>query len=226
MIFKPREPAVDETQQTSDDAKVAAEEPSNEQSSTEPGARTEDAPDGDALAGAFEALGQVMAREMATMKRMIADLEARLARRIESEKAATTSTIGELRQDVIARVEALRQSQQKALSELSEQSKASIAGLRGRLEPAVDKANQHTDEVRAGLERILAGSEKKLQQELQALTHALSLVRADLDRQVDTSGRVSDLLNNMADLFSEPGSLPEQPPVRASGEPGSSRSDP
>jgi hypothetical protein len=223
MIFKTREPSTDEaTPQATD-----PEDTPTAEATPQPETQTKEASGEDALAGAFEAVGQVVAREMQTVKRSIAELETRLARRLESEKTSLTSTIGDLRQDLIARIEALRQSQQKAISDVSEQSKASVSGLRGRFEPALEKANQRADEVKTGLEQILLATEKKLEQELHALTHALSGVRIDLDRQVATSGRVSDLLNNMAELFSDPGSLPEQlsRPAR-SGEPESPRSDP
>ena len=223
MIFKTREPVPDEATPQ----ETASEDTQTTEATPHAEARTEEASGGDALAGAFEAVGQVVAREMQTVKRSIADLETRVARRFEAERATVTSTLGDLRQDVIARIEALRQSQQKAISELSEQSKASVNGLRGHFEPALEKAHHRTDEVKTGLEQILAGTEKKLEQELHALTHALSGVRIDLDRQVATSGRVSDLLNNMADLFTDPGSLPKQLSRQANGgEPESPRSDP
>ena len=223
MIFKTREPATDEATPQA----TASEDTKTPEATPHPDAPTEEASGGDALAGAFDAVGQIVAREMQTVKRSIAELEVRLARRFEAERATVTSTLGDLRQDVIARIEALRQSQQKAISELSDQSKASVSGLRGHFEPALEKANHRAEEVKTGLELILATTEKKLEQELQALTHALSGVRIDLDRQVTTSGRVSDLLNNMADLFSDPGSLPEQLSRHASGgEPESPRSDP
>jgi DNA anti-recombination protein RmuC len=223
MIFKTREPVPEDATEPVN----APEDTEATESKTRLDTQTKEAAGGDALVGAFEAVGQIVAREMETVKHSIAELEVRIARRFESEKATVTSAIGDLRQDVIARIEALRQSQQKAVSELGEQSKASISGLRGHFEPALEKANHRADEVKTGLEQILATTEKKLEQELQALTHALSGVRIDLDRQVKTSGRVSDLLNNMADLFSDPGSLPEQSSQQASpGGPGSPRSGP
>jgi len=223
MLFKSREPLSDEASpqaNDSEDAKTPA-------AATQPEVQTRKASGGDALAGAFEAVGQIVAREMETVKHSISELETRMARRFEAEKTAMASTIGALRQDAVARIEALRQSQQKAISDLSEQSKASVNGLRGHFEPALEKANHRAEEVKTGLEQILTATEKKLEQELQALTHALSGLRIDLDRQVTTSGRVSDLLNNMADLFSDPESLPEQLSRRASdGEPESPRSGP
>jgi DNA anti-recombination protein RmuC len=223
MIFKSREPSPDEATPQA----VDSEDTKTPEATTQSDVRTTETSGGDALVGAFEAVGQIVAREMQTVKRSIAELETRLARRFESEKATLTSTVGDLRQDVIARIEALRQNQQKAISDLSEQSKASVSGLRSRFEPALEKANHRAEEVKTGLEQILTSTEKKLEQELQALTHALSGVRIDLDRQVTTSGRVSDLLNNMADLFSDPGSLPEQLSRQANGgEPESPRSDP
>ena len=112
MIFKTREPRSDDTTDPIDDSDVTTKEPS-----TEPEARGPEASDGDALVGAFEAIGQVVAREMATIRQALAEHESRLSQRIEAEKAASASAIGELRQDLIARMEALRQSQQKALSE-------------------------------------------------------------------------------------------------------------
>jgi len=222
MIFKTREAVSDDPVPQANDS----EDTKTTEAAPQTDPQTMETSGGDALVGAFESIGKVVAREMATVKRSIAELESRLTRRLESENATRTSAIGELRQDVIARIESLRQSQHKAITELSDQSKASIGGLRGRFEPALEKANQRAEEVKAGLEQVLAGTEKKLEQELQALTHALSVVRVDLDRQVTTSGRVSDLLNNMADLFSDQGSLPEQPSQHASGEPESPRSGP
>ena len=103
MIFKTREPVPDEATPQA----TASEDTQTTEATPHAEARTEEASGGDALAGAFEAVGQVVAREMQTVKRSIADLETRVARRFEAERATVTSTLGDLRQDVIARIEAL-----------------------------------------------------------------------------------------------------------------------
>jgi hypothetical protein len=211
MIFKTRENLSDDTTQRAnepEDTKTAA-------AASEPEKPSSEATADGAVVGAFEAVGRVVVQEMETVRQSIAELETRLARRLESERASTTSAINDLRQDAIARIEALRKSQQKAITELGEQSKASVSGLRGQFEPALEKANRRAEEVKTGLEQILATTEKKLEQELQALTYSLSGVRTDLDRQVTTSTQVSTLLNNMADLFSDSEPLMDQTSAQA-----------
>ena len=163
------------------------------------------------MSGAFDAIAQVVRGEMDSLKRSISEMEAKLGQRLDAEKASMNSAISDLRQDVISRVESLRQTQQKAIADISEQSKASSASLKGQLEQARDQTNTRTNEVKAGLEQILRAKEEKLAKELEALTHNLSGVRVDLERQLNTSGQVSSLLNNMANVFSDEKALPNDP---------------
>jgi len=166
---------------------------------------------GDPLSGAFDAIAQVVRGEMDSIKRSIADMETKLGRRLDAEKASMNSAIGDLRQDVISRVESLRQTQQKAIADIGEQSKASAASLKGQLEQARDQTNTRTNEIKTGLEQILSAKEEKLVKELEALTHNLSGLRVDIERQMTTSGQVSSLLNNMATVFSDEKALPADP---------------
>lgn len=166
---------------------------------------------GDPLSGAFDAIAQVVRSEMDSLKRSVAEMETKLDKRLSAEKASMNSAIGDLRQDVISRVESLRQAQQKAIADISEQSKASAASLKGQLEQARQQNDTRTNEVKVGLEQILTAKEEKLAKDLEALTHNLSGVRGDLQRQMMTSGQVSSLLNNMATVFSDEKSLPNDP---------------
>ena len=166
---------------------------------------------GDPLSGAFDAIAQVVRSEMDSLKRSVAEMETKLDKRLDAEKAGMNSAIGDLRQDVISRVESLRQAQQKAIADISEQSKASAASLKGQLEQARQQNDTRTNEVKVGLEQILTAKEEKLAKDLEALTHNLSGVRGDLQRQMMTSGQVSSLLNNMATVFSDEKSLPNDP---------------
>jgi len=86
---------------------------------------------GEALAGAFEAVAQVVRREMESLKRAIVGLESQLLRRVETEKEGLASAISSLRQDMISRVDELRQAQQKALGEMNEQTKSRSSACAG-----------------------------------------------------------------------------------------------
>ena len=163
------------------------------------------------MSAAFDAIAQVVRGEMDSLKRSIVDIETKVGQRLDAEKASMNSAIGDLRQDVISRVESLRQSQQKAIADIAEQSKASAASLKGQLEQARQQTDTRTNDVKAGLEQILTAKEEKLVKELEALTHNLSGVRVDLERQMSTSGQVSSLLNNMATVFSDEKALPGDP---------------
>ena len=174
----------------------------------------------DPLSGAFDAIAQVVRGEMDSLKRSIADMQTKLDERLDAEKANMNAAIGDLRQDVISRVENLRQAQQKAIGDLNEQSKASAASLKGQLEQARQQNDTRTNEVKAGLEQILTAKEDKLVKELEALTRNLSGVRVDLERQMSTSGQVSSLLNNMANVFSDEKSLPNDPQKHRSSNDG------
>jgi hypothetical protein len=180
-------------------------------------AAPQDKPDGEPLVGAFDAVAQVMRREFDVLKRSIVGLESQLVRRIESERESLGAAVSALRQDVMSRVDELRQSQQKALSELSEQSKASIVSLRGQFEQARQQADSRAVEIKAGLEQILSAKEQKLEKELDALTHNVSGMRVDLEQQMATAGRVSALLNDIAQVFSDPRTLPKGPGPTAPG---------
>lgn len=167
--------------------------------------------EGEALAGAFEAVAQVVRREMESLKRAIVGLESQLLRRVESEKEGLASAISNLRQDMLARVDELRQAQQKALGEMNEQTKSSIVSLRGQFEQARQYSNTRADEIKAGLEQILTAREQKLEKELDAMTHSLSGMRVDLEQQIATAGRVSSLLSDLGAVFADPRALPKDP---------------
>ena len=206
MKFKPRLPLsgnptprdndVDEIRAVEETTEVEA--PDNETAET------------GAVVGAFEAVAQVVSHEMESVKRSIGELETRLGQRLETQRENMSAAIADLRHDMIARVESLRQDQQNAVSELSEQSKSSITGVKAHLEPALEQAKQRTEQMKTGLEQIMAAKEHKLEQELEVLKRGMSGVRNDLERQITTSGRVSSLLNNMADVFADPDSLPDE----------------
>ena len=158
------------------------EEPQKTETPTVAEAQSDGASDADPLGGAFDAVARVVREEMKS-----------------------------IRQDMISRIEALRESQQKALSEFTERTKDSIAMLRDKLESAKEHANDRSEEVKAGLERILADKEQKLETEMNALSSSLSGVRQDLHQEIATSGQVSTLLNNMADVFAKQQELPSRP---------------
>jgi hypothetical protein len=174
---------------------------------------------GDPLGGAFDAIARVVRGEMDSLKRSIVEIEKKVDQRLDAEKASMNSAIGDLRQDVISRVENLRQTQQKAIADIADQSKASAASLKGQLEQARQQTDTRSNEIKSGLEQILTAKEEKLVKELESLTHNLSGVRVDLERQMSTSGQVSSLLNNMAHVFQDEKSLPKGPkPSKASNE--------
>jgi hypothetical protein len=207
MKFKPRLPLPQSQNEPEENPEQAQSAKPEEKVET----RENRTQSGDPLSGAFDAIARVVRGEMDSIKRSIADMQTKLDQRLDAEKASMNSAIGDLRQDVISRVESLRQTQQKAIADIGEQSKASAASLKGQLEQARDQNNTRTTEVKAGLEQILSAKEEKLVKELEALTHNLSGVRVDLERQMSTSGQVSSLLNNMATVFSDEKTLPRAP---------------
>ena len=213
MKFKSRLPLSSEPYQPGVETPVAHPAETAQEAQPRPQEKSEE---GEALAGAFEAVAQIVRREMDSLKRAIVGLESQLLRRIETEKDGLVSAIASLRQDMISRVDELRQVQQKTLGEMNEQSKSAIVSLRGQLEQARQHASTRADEIKAGLEQILTAREQKLEKELDAMTHSLSGMRVDLDRQVATAGRVSNLLNDIGAVFSDPRAVPKdpQPPAR------------
>lgn len=213
MIFKPRVPLPTQNPEAAIDPPVAR--PAQPTAATKASPIDRDPEDGEALVGAFDAVAQVVRREMETLRRSIVGLETQLVRRIEAEKSDLSSAMSALRQDMISRVDELRQHQQKALAEAAEQSKASIVALRGHLEQERQHASSRADEVKAGLEQILKAKEQKLEKELETLAQSLSGVRVDLAQQVATAGRVSAVLNDIAEVFADPQTLPKTPATPA-----------
>ena len=168
--------------------------------------------DGEALAGAFEAVAQVVRREIESLKRSIVGLETQLVRRMESEKENMTAAIAALRQDVVSRSNELRESQQKTFAEMAEQSKASIVSLRGQFEQARQQVTARAEEIKTDLEQVLTAKEQRLEKEIEAMSHRFSGMRVDLEQQMANAGRVSNLLNDIAQVFSDPKALPKEPP--------------
>ena len=174
-------------------------------------AQSQDKGDAEVLASAFEAVAQVVRREIESLKRSIVGLEAQLVRRIESEKESVGAAISALRQDLASRANEMREHQQKALGEAAEQSKAAIVSLRGQVEQARQQATTRAEEIKTDLERILTAKEQRLEKEIEALAHRFSGMRVELEQQTANAGRVSTLLNDIAHVFSDPKALPKGP---------------
>jgi len=219
MKFKSRLPLPSNPfQPASDDSEAQSEPRAVEAQSPESPAPAPQQEKGgpEALLGAFDAVAQVVRREIESLKRSVVGLESQLHRRMESEKEALNSAMSSLRQDMVSRMDELRQNQQKALAEMNEQTKASVVSLRGQFEQARQQADSRAVEIKAGLEQILTAKEQKLEKELDALTNSVSGMRVDLEQQVVSAGRVSALLNEVAQVFSDPKTMPKDPqaPVR------------
>jgi myosin heavy subunit len=170
-----------------------------------------DKSDGEVLASAFEAVAQVVRREIESLKRSIVGLETQMVRRMDSEKENLNAAISALRQDLGSRASEMRESQQKAFGEMAEQSKASIVSLRGQFEQVRQQTTARAEEIKASVEQLVTAKEQRLEKEIEALTHRMSGMKVELEQQMANAGRVSNLLNDIAHVCQDPKALPKDP---------------
>ena len=171
----------------------------------------QDKSDGEVLASAFEAVAQVVRREIESLKRSIVGLETQMVRRMDSEKESLNAAISALRQELGSRASEMRESQQKAFGEMAEQSKASIVSLRGQFEQVRQQTTARAEEIKTDLERILTAKEQRFDKDLEAIGHRISGMKVELEQQMANAGRVSNLLNDIAHVFQDPKALPKDP---------------
>ena len=123
-----------------------------------------------------------------------------VAQVVRAEMQSVTRSIQELETKMTRRLQSEKESMNAALSDLRKD-------MLGRLE----QTGRRADEAAAEVEKAIDAKQEKLEHDMDALMDDLSGVREDLERQIDSAGRVSSLLNNMAGVFSDPSSLPEEP---------------
>jgi ATP-dependent Lon protease len=163
------------------------------------------------LAGAFDVVARAVGQEIEGLRDSVGGLEAKLMARLDVDKRETREAVETIRKDVVHRIEEMRQSQQKTLNEITEKTKAAVASLRDLVDRTREHVNERSEEVREGLEQILAQKEQRIAKELDALSSNLAGVRLDLQNQIQSSGQVSNLLENVATVFAGQQNLKSQP---------------
>lgn len=123
-----------------------------------------------------------------------------VAQVVRAEMGTVTRSINELETKMIRRLQSERESMNAALGDLRKD-------MISRLEQTGRRADESTSE----LEKALDAKQEKLEHDMDALMDDLTGMRDDLERQIDTAGRVSSLLNNMAGVFEDRATLPEEP---------------
>jgi chromosome segregation ATPase len=123
-----------------------------------------------------------------------------VAQVVRAEMQSVTRSIKELETKMIRRLQTEKESMNASLNDLRKD-------MMGRLEQVGRRADDATAEV----EKTIDAKQEKLEHDMDALMDDLSAVRDDLERQIDSAGRVSSLLNNMAGVFSDRSTLPEEP---------------
>lgn len=153
------------------------------------------------LAGAFELVAQTVGDEIVALRDSLGGLEAKLMARLDVDRREASEAIETVRKDVLHRFEEMRNSQQRALGEIAEKTRSAVAGIRDLVDQTREQVKDRSDEVRRGLEHILAEKEQRLAHELGSLSSDLAGVRLDLQHQMQASGRISNLLDNVANVF-------------------------
>jgi hypothetical protein len=174
---------------------------------------------GNGLAGAFDVVAQAVGQEIGSLRDSVGGLEAKLMARLDVDKRETREAVETIRKEMLHRIEEMRQSQQKTLGEITEKTKAAVVSLRDLVDRTREHVNERSEEVREGLEQILARKEQQIAKELDSLSSNLAGVRHDLQSQIERSGQVSNLLDNVATVFAgqqNPNSQPQ--PVEQANE--------
>ena len=131
-----------------------------------------------------------MGKDLESCRSSIKELESDLSRRIETVREEAATTLEESKRDLVARVEELGK-KTEALANLENRTEGAVAGLSRRLESVVTE----------GASR-LETTERGLKEHLDELASKLAAVQLGLQKQMETSERLSSVLSNLASIFS------------------------
>lgn len=152
----------------------------------------------------------VVGEDLDSFRHSVEQLDSDLSRKIESVRKEAGSRLDDSRDELAARVDelgrrlaAVESSQQEALADLEERTERIVGKLTEQLQTTEAQAESRTEAARAALEGQLAEADRSYKENLDALARNLATVQLGLQQQMETSERLSAVLNNLGSIFSQ-----------------------
>lgn len=173
-----------------------------------------DEPDANRMHTAFAVVAQLVDGEVESLRRSLAELEKTLNRTIDGEKEARTNAVDGAKRELSSRIDEVVSAQDKSVNELKQSAEQERERVAGRL-----------DEMKNAIEKSVNKKVEKLSGELDTLGRNLGALQLELQRQMETSERVTALLNNMAGVFTVNHALANSASGTAAAQPDTTASD-
>ncbi len=160
-----------------------------------------DEPNANGMSAAFAGVAAAMDGEVESLRRSFAELQRTLDRAVDGEKEVRTAAVDGVQRELSSRIDEVVSGREKVANELKQSAEQERERVDGRL-----------DEVKAAIEQSVNAKLEKLSGEFDALGKNLHAFQLELQRQAETSQKVTVLLNNMAGVFSAKKAQPSPAP--------------
>ncbi len=172
-----------------------------------------DEPNANGMRAAFAGVAAAVDVEVESLRRSVAVLQRTMDRAVDGEKEARTAAVDGVQRELSSRIDEVV-SREKVVNELKQSTEQERKRVDGRL-----------DEVKAAIELSVNAKLEKLSGKLDVLGKNLRAFQLELQRQAETSQKMTALLSNMAGVFSVKEAQPSlapggaaQPTVTASAD--------
>ena len=173
-----------------------------------------DEPNANGMRAAFAGVAAAVDVEVESLRRSLAVLQRTMDRAVDGEKEVRTAAVDGVQRELSSRIDEVVSGREKVANELKQSAEQERERVDGRL-----------DEVKAAIEQSVNAKLEKLSGEFDALGKNLHAFQLELQRQAETSQKVTALLSNMAGVFSVKKAQPSlapggaaQPTVTASAD--------
>jgi len=189
-------------------------------------------PNANPMRVAFATVAQAVGGEVESLRRSLAALEQTLNRTVDVEKEARTNAVDGVKRELSSRIGEVVSGQEKTVNELkqsAEQERKRVAGSVEDVKQAAVRERERiagrVDEMKDAIEKSVNERVEKLSGKLDALGRNLGALQLELQRQMETSERVTALLNSMAGVFTVNQAQASPASAAAAGQPAATASD-
>lgn len=184
------------------------------------------------MRAAFAGVAQAVDGEVESLRRSLAALEKSLDRAVDGERQARTGAVDGVKRELSSRIDEVVSGREKIVLELkqsAEQERKRVAGSVEDVKQAAVRERERiagrVDEMKDAIEKSVNERVEKLSGKLDALGRNLGALQLELQRQMETSERVTALLNSMAGVFTVNQAQASPASAAAAGQPAATASD-
>ncbi len=167
---------------------------------------------------AFAGVAAAVDGEVESLRRALADFEKTLNRAVDGERHARNHAVDGIKQNLSSRIDEVVAGRERIVGEL----KLSVEQERKRVDGCVDELKQaagrereridgRLDELKTSIHQSIDTKIDKLSKDVDALGKNLNALQLELQRQADTSQKVTAVLNNMAGALAGNQAQPNPP---------------